>query len=401
MRSAKVVIGANFGDEGKGLMTDRFASQSRNGVVVRFNGGSQAAHTVETLDGKRHVFGHFGAGTCAGFSTYLSRSFIVNPLTFFKERQAFVQNFGRLPEVSYHPACPLTTPWDMLINQQLERSRGDSRHGSCGLGINETVYRHSKNAFRLVVDDVNDYLRFKQKLYRIVDEWVPARCAELGIEVPELTNNHSLFVDFVDKSLAFSEQHQRCFHEYLRWEENIIFEGAQGLLLDEDHYYFPHVTRSKTGLRNVLEIAKDAEIADLDVCYVTRCYLTRHGAGPLPNMLFQKPYERIADKTNIPNEWQGSLRFAPLDVGLLRESIMGDLGQDWRGINVRHSLAVTCLDQADKYIMVTAPGSKRVQSLSEEELISLLFKEVAPQQVYKSYGPTRSTVKVENRPYAV
>ena len=78
MKQASVVIGANFGDEGKGLMTD-FLSEPE-GVVVRFNGGAQAGHTVTEPGGTRHVFHHYGAGAFKGASTFLSRHFVSNPL---------------------------------------------------------------------------------------------------------------------------------------------------------------------------------------------------------------------------------------------------------------------------------------------------------------------------------
>ena len=79
---ARVVIGSNFGDEGKGLTVDYLCHQGA-GVVVRFNGGAQAGHTV-CLDRLRHVFSHFGSGTLRGVPTYLSQFFIVNPIMFVR-----------------------------------------------------------------------------------------------------------------------------------------------------------------------------------------------------------------------------------------------------------------------------------------------------------------------------
>ena len=76
---ATVVIGANFGDEGKGLITDFETRRQDAQLVARFNGGAQAGHTVVTDAGQRHVFGHISAGTFAGASTYLASTFIVNP----------------------------------------------------------------------------------------------------------------------------------------------------------------------------------------------------------------------------------------------------------------------------------------------------------------------------------
>ena len=85
MKHAFAVIGANFGDEGKGLMTDYFCSQNKKSLNIRFNGGAQAGHTVVTPDGKRHVFSHIGSGTFSGADTYLSEFFTLNPIMFMKE----------------------------------------------------------------------------------------------------------------------------------------------------------------------------------------------------------------------------------------------------------------------------------------------------------------------------
>ena len=86
-----VVIGANYGDEGKGLATDYLASQGTKSLVVRFNGGAQAGHTVVTPDGCRHVFHHFGSGVFAEADTFLSKFFIVNPILF---RTEFEETLG-------------------------------------------------------------------------------------------------------------------------------------------------------------------------------------------------------------------------------------------------------------------------------------------------------------------
>ena len=89
MTKVTVIIGANYGDEGKGLTTDFIAhneiEQGKQTIVVCSNGGAQRGHTVELSDGRRHVFHHFGSGTLAGAETYLPKQFIMNPLIFVKE----------------------------------------------------------------------------------------------------------------------------------------------------------------------------------------------------------------------------------------------------------------------------------------------------------------------------
>lgn len=131
----KVIAGANFGDEGKGLLTDYFAFQSKEScLVIKCNGGSQAGHTVVTPNFIKHVFHHFGSGTFAQAKTYLSKDFIVNPILFRKEREELKQK-GINPICFVNQKCLLTTPYDMLINQIAEKSRKEQKHGSCGVGI--------------------------------------------------------------------------------------------------------------------------------------------------------------------------------------------------------------------------------------------------------------------------
>ena len=140
MRCARVIIGAAWGDEGKGLLTDALSNDDT--LIVRFNGGAQAGHTVVTPEGGRHVFHHIGAGSLRGARTFLSRFFLTNPLAFFPEIDA-LHALGVTPAITADPAGMVTTPHDMMLNQMSEETRGPARHGSCGLGINETVTRHA------------------------------------------------------------------------------------------------------------------------------------------------------------------------------------------------------------------------------------------------------------------
>jgi adenylosuccinate synthase len=150
--------------------------------------------------------------------------------------------------------------------------------------------------------------------------------------------------------------------------ERLIFEGAQGLMLDEDRIdQWPHVTRSKTGLDNVVFLAKKFGLGSLDVTYVSRTYLTRHGAGSLAGECNWK----LPDRTNIANQFQGHLRFAPLDCNQLQNSIHLDLARARRSFpEITAKLAMTCADQ-----------------------ISLPDRDALPLPVaYVSYGPTRDDI---------
>jgi adenylosuccinate synthase len=101
-----------------------------------------------------------------------------------------------------------------------------------------------------------------------------------------------------------------------------VFEGSQGLLLDQgNREFFPHVTRSHTGLKNVLVLCAQAGIDWIEPYYVTRTYLTRHGAGPLPG---EDPAVSFPDDTNGENAYQGRLRFGPLGIRALHERVQKD-----------------------------------------------------------------------------
>ncbi len=168
MKTADVVIGANFGDEGKGLMTDYYAAKA-DSIVVRFNGGAQAGHTVVTPDNKRHVFSHIGSGSFAGAETFLSRYFVCNPLLFRKEWDVLSPKCA-IPQIHVDAAAIVTTPYDMMINQIAEDLRGSGRHGSCGMGFGETIERCTHAPLALAYADLADTAGLRMKLAKIQKE---------------------------------------------------------------------------------------------------------------------------------------------------------------------------------------------------------------------------------------
>ena len=326
MKDIKIVIGANFGDCGKGLMTDYF-SQKPNSIVVCSNGGAQRGHTVTTPDGIRHVFHHFGSGTFNHASTYLSENFIVNPII-FKQEYDELMNLGYIPNVYINQNCMLTTPFDMMANQIIEENRGKNKHGSCGLGIFETIKRYKAG-----VTDVDNHIReyyleqFERENIILTDEWsrifLDNGIFEHFLDDWDFMNNHSLVI---------SDNY------FLNQFDNIVFEAAQGLLLDQNNTeYFPHLTPSNTGIENPKRIIENVEWNDeinIETCYVSRTYLTRHGAGKFPsecNKRFINEY--MFDKTNVPNPFQDTLRYGTLD---LRELYSRCSDEFWRRKINRH-----------------------------------------------------------------
>lgn len=395
MKKADVAIGANFGDEAKGLITDFLcAEQKQTALVVRYNGGAQAGHTVTTPDGMRHVFSHFGAGSFTGAATFLSRFFVCNPIWFAREQQALAEK-GINPSVYVDATATITTPFDMMINQIAEESRGSNRHGSCGLGVGETIARETQGGFELQVKDLTDTEILRQKLHHIRDAWVQQRLASHSVKNISPEWQHRLTQDgivekYIDDCTHFIKSCTITDATFLRdTQQPIVFEGAQGLLLDQDRGIFPYVTRSNTGIKNVLALALDAAITDLDVTYITRAYLTRHGAGPLAHELKTAPSPHIQDATNIHNPWQGTLRFAPLDIDLLANTINADLSDNKGDIRIRHGLAISCLDQIMSDHGYVEDNTHK--TAHEKAYIDILRQKTKAQFVITSHGPSRTT----------
>lgn len=386
------VVGANFGDEGKGRIVDQLASTAKSPVVVvRYNGGAQAGHTVVSPEGIEHIFGHFGSGTLVGSDTYLSEFFIANPFIYVREIKD-MEKKGIEPICYVHPFTPLSTPFDMLINREVEKWRSGNRHGSCGYGVAETVHRLCSTPYKTFVQDaLEDMQSFKKTVESIRDTYLPRRLADVGIRKPtdwlvESMHSNGLLEQYYHNLNALLKNCQRKRTNTLSDYETVIFEGAQGLCLDERHRFFPHVTRSKTGLSNVNAICKKLRLGTIEVVYVTRTYVTRHGAGPLPTEDTDLIYE---DKTNIENEWQGKLRFGCLDIDLLTESIKADLSTC--SLITQPSIAITCFDQIADKIKVNCRA--QIKEIDRNALPALIADQTNISKIMISKTRHRTTKK--------
>ena len=357
MVTAKIVIGANFGDEGKGYMTDYFANeakkQNKSCLVVCHNGGSQKGHTVVSPSGLRHVFHHFGSGNMTGADTYLSKDYIVNPITFNKEYEELKRK-GIVTKTFVHKDCLVTTPFDMLVNQICEQYRDGNRHGSCGLGINETIVRNNK-LDKMTISDALGILQLHlvdhvySNLNYIASYYLPDRLKELGVEsiptkwIEILSKKENITKNYISDLYMMQSRIELVDDSILDKYEYVIFEGAQGLLLDQNNMeYFPHLTPSNTGLTNPVNMIKDKNVTDIEVCYVTRTYMTRHGAGRFDSECSKNEINpNIVDLTNVPNEFQGTLRYGKLDLNDLKNRIEKHFDSNSKRLNIKKSLAIT------------------------------------------------------------
>ncbi len=400
-RVAQAVIGAGYGDEGKGLVVDALAHVAGPGaVVVRTNGGAQAGHSVQTPNGRRHVFHHVGSGALAGAATHLSRWFVHHPMVLGDEVAA-LRRLGANVAITADPRGWVTTPCDMLVNQLVEKARGNDRHGSCGYGFGETVGRCEETQHRLAVADLAGP-GLRDKLIAIRDDWAPARLRELGVhkwseEDLALLRSDALLERFLRDCDAFLHLVRVAPDESAAGAPSLIFEGAQGLMLDQHHGAFPYVTRSNTGLANMLATAEEMGVEAIDAYYVARCYLTRHGRGPMPNEADIGRDIDVVDQTNRPNPWQEQLRLGELDLDVLSAAIGRDVGLAAHdGCTVAPRVAVTCLDQVRGPIPYRRSGAK-VRGRPSSFLGDVAESVGAPVGL-TSHGPSRDSVAFRLQP---
>ena len=389
--AAQGVIGAGHGDEGKGRTVDAIAARlGPKTLVVRSNGGAQAGHSVTTPDGRAHVFHHLGSGALAGAATHLSRFMVSHPMLLAGELRT-VAGLGGTIAVSADPRGFVTTPWDMMVNQAAEAARGEGWHGSCGLGFGETVGRSTETGFILTVADLA-CAGLRDRLIAIRDGWFPARLAALGIDPAGDCLAAARSEALLDRFIADCRDHVALVDRRDDGDlgsHPILFEAAQGLMLDQHHADFPFVTRSSTGIANMLAIAAEAGIDRLDATYVTRCYATRHGRGPMADERDLAGLFAVVDPTNRPNPWQENLRTGLVDVGRLATTIQADLALAAAGpIAVAPHLAVSCLDQAVGG-RVTCIVDGMVATLDAADFVALLGARIGARTLSAWLGPAR------------
>ena len=396
---AHIVIGKNFGDEGKGLATDCFArlakENNQSALAVRFNGGAQAGHTVDTVSG-RFVFHELSSASFRRVDTYWAKDFLPDLYKLEEELEAFKALTGFAPKIIAHPFCRIVTIDDVLTNMAAETERGKDRHGSCGMGIYEAVVRSEKHP--LYLKDVKGMT--VEQLYGFLkelrDEYYPARLEKLGIldfskeenskkennvnEYLVLLENDNVLRNAAEGICRGAELIELKEHNFLSEFDEIIFEGAQGLLLDTDNTEFaPHISASHTGAKAAVDICREIGIEDIEIAYVTRTYVTRHGAGFLPCEEEWPKYNlKINDATNVENPWQGIIRYAPHEsVERFIQAVKEDIKTFEDGLNpdisAEKSLFITHLNETDNIIIFADGNDKNVISLLNNEIMNSVF----------------------------
>lgn len=362
----QAVIGGGFGDEGKGKVVSYLSTTSPNPLVIRYCGGQQAGHHVVINDKLDHVFANFGSGTLQGFDTYWSKYCTVDPVGIFNELKDLNKK-GIKPKLLLDQKCSVTTPFEKYYNETIDKNL---KHGTCGVGVGQTHQRENDYYSLLVLDLIHPtILKIKLELIR---QYYNTKIIKYGWkeEVSEFLNDCEYLVN--SESIKIVKEIPN-----LENYSNFLFEGSQGLLLDQHFGFFPHVTRSNTGSKNINQMGFSPE-----VFLVTRAYQTRHGNGPMTNEDYlDKFYKENPYEQNLDSGIQGVFRITPLDLDLLKYGISRDKGIQKYGFN----LVITCLDLLEEYILTV--GGKPFKFKNEIDFVSKIRFELNVNNVFLSRTP--------------
>jgi adenylosuccinate synthase len=362
---ATAVVGMNYGDEGKGHIVNYLSDV--NTLVVRTNGGAQASHAVFLADGRNHIFHHFGSGSLRGARTLLASHFIINPMIFSWETWDLTEKTP-MREIFIDPRCRVTTPYDMVVNEFHAKNKG--KFDTVGVGINETVERSMYRQLSINMRDFSEKSddEITQTLKKIEHEYLPFRIEKLGLPKDEfwkfyndIVKKDSMIESFLkirqwmNDKLIVVWPDDSVIDKFLAKDpkRKVVFEAGQGLLLDQHRKeFFPYLTRSSTGMTNILELLQTVRSRlDLQVLLVTRTYLTRHGDGPIWNHVPNTyPFPKIEEPTNPDHTFQGKMRYGHLSMAWYKKAIeetktLIDKHRPECLLSTFTEVAMTCLDQ--------------------------------------------------------
>lgn len=289
-----VVLGTQWGDEGKGKIVDLLTDQAD--AVVRFQGGHNAGHTL-VIDGKKTVLHLIPSGILREHvQCFIGNGVVLSPEALLKEMGELEASGVPVRErLKISAACPLILPYHVALDQAREAKRGGEKIGTTGRGIGP-AYEDKAARRGLRLGDLQDENRFARKLKEVMEFHNFALQQYYGVEPLDYDTVLADTLAMAPELLAMMADVTSLLHERRNTDAKILFEGAQGSLLDIDHGTYPFVTSSNTTAGGA---ATGSGFGPLYLDYVlgiTKAYTTRVGAGPFPTELFDDTGKHLADR---------------------------------------------------------------------------------------------------------
>jgi adenylosuccinate synthase len=350
---ATVVVGAQWGDEGKGKIVDLLAQ--RSDVVCRYQGGPNAGHTI-VADGATWKLRQMPSGVVSGTTSVIGAGCVVDPQVFLDEVDLIVERGVDPAIVVLSGNAHLIMPWHLTIDQASERRLGSLQIGTTRRGIGP-AYADKASRIGIRVQDVLDPKILRQKIEVALAEknlWLERIYEVDGFDLEEVWAHYA---GYAERLAPFVGDVSLLVDEALRAGKNVLFEGAQATMLDLDHGSYPFVTSSNpiaSGAATGIGIGPTR----IDrVLGVAKAYVTRVGEGPFPSEIQGPDQERLQRLGGEFGTVTGRVRRCGwLDLVALRYAVR---------VNGLSSLALTKLDILSDFAELPVCVAYRLRDGSE------------------------------------
>ena len=382
MNKSIVVLGTQWGDEGKGKIVDLLSRDAD--AVVRFQGGHNAGHTL-VIDGHKTVLHLIPSGILhPGVECFIGNGVVLSLQALRKEIEELeAQALNVRPRIRISPACAIIMPWHELLDHAREEARGKRAIGTTGRGIGP-AYEDKVARRGLRTSDLVNPEGLADKIEHILDYHNFVLTERFGMEALSV---QAMVEQALELGAYFAGQVTDVSGRLYQLREQgkrVMFEGAQGSLLDIDHGTYPYVTSSNTTVGGVCTGAGVGPNAIDYVLGITKAYVTRVGGGPFPTELFDPDGERLARRGDEFGATTGRPRRCGwLDAVALRRMV---------SLNGVNGFCVTKLDVLDGFEEIKICTAYRLNGelLDAPPLDAHSWAELEP--VYESFpGWTESS----------
>ena len=337
MNKNLVVLGTQWGDEGKGKIVDLLTAKAD--AVVRFQGGHNAGHTL-VINGKKTILHLIPSGILhKNVKCLIGNGVVLSPEALIKEMEELKnQGVDAIENLLISSACPLIMPYHIALDQAREAARGDSKIGTTGRGIGP-AYEDKVARRGLRLGDLRDIDGFVKKTKGVMEFHNFILKNYFNVDTLDINDTIEKTLDYRSILLPMMSDVVEVLHRYRREGKSVLFEGAQGSLLDIDHGTYPYVTSSNTTAGGA---PSGTGVGPLYLDYVlgiTKAYTTRVGSGPFPTELHDDIGIHLAQKGNEIGATTGrNRRCGWFDSASVRRSVQ---------INSVSGICLTKLDVLD------------------------------------------------------
>ncbi|MFO7814942.1 MAG: adenylosuccinate synthase [Halanaerobiales bacterium] len=317
--SVKIVVGAQWGDEGKGKVTDKLAETAD--YVVRFSGGNNAGHTVIVEDEKYELHLIPSSILYPPKKSVIGNGVVIDPIALISEIESLKERGLRFDNFYISEQAHVVMPYHKEIDGLEEKRKGDNRIGTTKKGIGpaytDKVARRGIRICELIDED-----SFGRKLESVLEYKNLILSKVYNREELSYDDILARYLEAAEEIKPYVTDTSKLLDEAYKNNENIIFEGAQGTLLDIDYGSYPYVTSSNPTAGGVCTGSGFGPTRIDDIIGVAKAYLTRVGAGPFPSELFDEMGAFLQEKGHEYGVTTGRARRCGwLDLPLLKYAV--------------------------------------------------------------------------------